>query len=402
MKHSVKNTVNKVSVNISWQTCITVAVSVFVLYLATIWWRPLMQFLWKLLSSAAPLFIGFIIAYIVNILMDFYERHYFTSRSEAVWVKKSKRAVCLTGALGTMLGAMILILVLVIPQLARAFTVIQRRIPRMMETLAANDQIMGMLPENIRESITTMNFEALVTGIMEFFTNGASAASNAQNVTSILGSVTSKFMMAFMGFIFSIYILIGKEKLTGQFKRLSNVYFGKSLSRFAPALKVANECFHHFIVGQVTEAIIIGVLCSIGMFVLRLPYAAMVGTVVGVTALIPVLGCYLGAAVGALMCLSVNPAGAVEFLIFILLLQQFEGNLIYPRVVGTSLGLPGIWVLAAVSVGGGIGGVVGMLFSVPLAATIYQLIKMDMNERESGAKKGTLAEEIAGHLKRED
>ena len=164
---------------------------------------------------------------------------------------------------------------------------------------------------------------------------------------------------------------------------------------------MANECFHNYIVGQVTEAIIIGVLCAAGMWLLRLPYAAMVGTVVGFTALIPVFGCYLGAAVGALMCLAVSPWKAVIFLIFIFVLQQLEGNLIYPRVVGTSLGLPGIWVLAAVTVGGGIGGIGGMLFSVPLAATIYKLIGINVHRRETEGI-GRTAADMVGRIKDEE
>ena len=190
-------------------------------------------------------------------------------------------------------------------------------------------------------------------------------------------------------------ILTGKEKLKRQFTRLSGAYLGDSWQNKAwPVLGVANECFHNYIVGQVVEAIIIGVLCAVGMWALRLPYAPMVGTVVGFTALIPVFGCYLGAAVGALMCLAVSPMKALIFLVFICILQQLEGNLIYPRVVGTSLGLPGIWVLAAVTVGGGMGGIGGMLLSVPLAATIYKLTSMDVRDRETEGRKRTTASDV--------
>jgi predicted PurR-regulated permease PerM len=205
-----------------------------------------------------------------------------------------------------------------------------------------------------------------------------------------------------MGFIFSIYILLGKEKLRRQFRRLFRSYLSTGwVEKIDPFLAVVDNCFHSFIVGQITEGIIIGVLCAVGMWIFRLPYAAMIGTVIGVTALIPVLGCYLGAIVGALMCLSVSPFKAVEFLVFIFCLQQLEDNLIYPRVVGTSLGLPGIWVIASVSVGGGIGGIIGMILAVPITATIYQLLRMDVQKRERADSQKLTAADVVGKLKKE-
>ena len=142
---------------------------------------------------------------------------------------------------------------------------------------------------------------------------------------------------------------------------------------------MVNDCFHGYIVGQCIEAVILGTLCAIGMAILRLPYATMIGALVAFTALIPVAGAYIGAAVGAFMILTVDPWKAVIFLIFLVILQQFEGNVIYPRVVGSSLGLPGIWVLAAVTVGGGIMGITGMLLGVPMAAALYRILREDVN-----------------------
>lgn len=146
-------------------------------------------------------------------------------------------------------------------------------------------------------------------------------------------------------------------------------------------LKVANRTFSSFIVGQCVEAVILGSLCTLGMFLFQFPYAAMVGAFISATALIPVVGAYLGAAFGAFMILTVDPMQAVFFLIFIVVLQQVEGNIIYPRVVGSSIGLPGLWVLAAVIIGGGLGGVVGMLFGVPVAATLYKLLSDQVQKR---------------------
>lgn len=152
--------------------------------------------------------------------------------------------------------------------------------------------------------------------------------------------------------------------------------------RLKKIAKTADDTFSSFIVGQCTEAVVLGVLCTLGMLLCRFPYAPMIGTFVGATALIPVVGAYLGAFVGAFMILTVNPTKALLFILFIIVLQQLEGNLIYPKVVGSSIGLPGIWVLAAVTVGGGIGGVFGMLLGVPAAATLYKLIGKNVREKE--------------------
>ena len=142
-----------------------------------------------------------------------------------------------------------------------------------------------------------------------------------------------------------------------------------------------DDCFHRYIVGQCTEAVILGVLCTVGMLIFRFPYAPMIGALIGFTALIPVAGAYIGAAVGAIMILTVSPLKALLFLVFIVVLQQLEGNLIYPKVVGKSIGLPAIWVLAAITVGGSLMGIAGMLISVPITAALYRLLKEDMRRQ---------------------
>ena len=152
------------------------------------------------------------------------------------------------------------------------------------------------------------------------------------------------------------------------------------------AASVASMNFRNFISGQSLEAVILGVLCMIGMWIFGFPYAPMIGALVGVTALIPVVGGFIGAGVGAFMILTVDPLKAVFFLIFIVVLQQLEGNLIYPRVMGSRVNLPGMWILAAVTVGGGIAGPVGMLLSVPIASTVYVLVKEATDKREKALK----------------
>ena len=391
-------------ISFTTRTCVRVGITVFLVCVAVLLWKPFLGLLGNILRAAAPLLLGFALAYIVNILMSVYERHYFRKRADEKWVVKTRRPICLILAIATIIGAFALLLWIVIPQLMRALSLISGQIPDLLKDLSQNEKIMRYLPAEIQEAIQKLDYQALVDGFVRFLMNGASSkpGSGLASLTGLLGSITSRFMMCFMGFIFSIYILVGKERLAGQFRRLFRSFLStKWVNRIRPVVAVANDCFHSFIVGQVTEGVIIGVLCAIGMSVLRLPYAAMIGTVIGVTALIPVLGCYLGAIVGALMCLSVSPVKAIEFLIFIFCLQQFEDNLIYPRVVGTSLGLPGIWVLAAVTVGGGIGGLPGMILSVPITATIYQLLRIAVQKREKAGTTTMTAADTAGKLVKE-
>ena len=196
--------------------------------------------------------------------------------------------------------------------------------------------------------------------------------------SKVIGTA-ARFMI---GSIFAVYLLSSKEKLASQGDRIMRAYLPDRVrNTVCYALKTLHEVFTSFIVGQCMEAVIIGTLCALGMTLLRFPYAVMTGAVVGVTALIPVVGAYIGAAVGAFMVFTVNPIQAVGFIIFLVLLQQLEGNLIYPRVVGSSIGLPGMWVLAAVTIGGGVLGVGGMLLGVPLAAAAYRFLGDSVHKR---------------------
>ena len=198
---------------------------------------------------------------------------------------------------------------------------------------------------------------------------------------NIVSSVASGTVTIVLAVIFSIYLLLGKEKLRNQADRILNKCINKDIyAKIKYLLCVLDDCFHKYIVGQCTEAVILGILCTVGMLVLGIPYATMTGTVIAFTALIPVAGAYIGASVGAFMILTVSPMKAVVFLIFLVILQQVEGNVIYPRVVGSSMGLPAIWVLTAVTIGGGMMGIMGMFVGVPVAAAIYRLLREYVNQ----------------------
>lgn len=200
-----------------------------------------------------------------------------------------------------------------------------------------------------------------------------------ETVVDVAYSIVSVVINFILGIIFAVYLLAGKERLSSQINTLMNCYLEEEIyKKIRYVWRVLNESFHRYIVGQCTEAVILGLLCTVGMWILRLPYATMIGALIALTALIPIAGAYIGAGVGAFMIFTVSPLKAIVFLIFIVILQQVEGNLIYPKVVGSSLGLPAIWVLAAVTIGGGVMGIPGMILGVPLAAYVYQIIKKDV------------------------
>lgn len=285
-------------------------------------------------------------------------------------------------AILTLLGIVTLVVRLVIPELAACIQLLASEVPAVLERMARNQSIAELLPENFLDSLKMFNWQERIMQIAKGITSGVSSMFGA--VATAVSSVFSAIVTFLLSFIFSIYVLLGKDKLKAQIKRLMTSYIKERWNqKIFYVLAILDDCFHKYIVGQCIEAVILGVLCCVGMMIFRFPYATMIGTLVGFTALIPVAGAYIGAGVGAFMILTVSPMKAVLFLIFIVVLQQLEGNLIYPKVVGTSIGLPGIWVLAAVTIGGSLFGVLGMLIGVPAAAALYRIIRNDINKRES-------------------
>lgn len=365
---------------IKWKSCFRVGISIFILYLCITYWSVVSGLFTTLLSAAAPLFIGCIVAYIINILMSFYEKHYFTKSTNAK-VEKSRRPVCIVLAFITLVAILALVIGLVVPELVSCVQLIFNKMPAAMNIVVSWLEDFQFVPEDILASLQAMDIESRLEQIVNALVSGVGNVMGT--VVNTVASVFSGIVTALLSFIFAIYLLSGKEKLANQFERLMKRYMKKSgYTRVKHVFAVMNDCFHRYIVGQCLEAVILGLLCALGMFILRLPYATMIGALIAFTALIPVAGAYIGAGVGAFMILTVSPIQALIFLIYILVLQQVEGNIIYPRVVGSSMGLPAIWVLAAVTIGGGMMGVAGMLIGVPLAATAYRLLKEDVNKKK--------------------
>ena len=368
-----------------WSTCFKVGISIFLLYLAVNYWQAVADVVSAMLGAAMPLIIGGFIAYMVNILMAKYEKWYFPNAKNKFLVK-SRRPVCMTWAFFSLLAILALVVYLIAPQLAEAVQIIIAAIPEFIENLLVLAEEHKILNEETLATLNSIDWQSQIGKLVEMVTSGIGSVVDV--LISTVSSVFSIVVTGFLSLIFSIYILANKEVLRNQVHRLSHRYIhDKIREKLKYVLTIFNDCFRKYIVGQCIEAVILGALCTLGMWALQLPYAAMVGALIAVTALIPVAGAYIGAGVGAFMILTVDPMKALFFLIFIIVLQQLEGNLIYPKVVGSSMGLPGIWVLAAVSVGGGIMGIMGMFLGVPVAAALYRIIKEDVSKREAQEKK---------------
>lgn len=353
-------------------------VLIAVLILVIRYFEQITGFLKTVGSVAMPLAMGCGIAYVLNIIMSAMERHYFT-RKNAPWVEKTRRPVCMAACIVAVLGIIFLLIRVVAPELINAVLLLGEGVPVYVEkglTWAVNHS--GGIPA-LKEWLESLAIDW--PKIIQQFLGSLTDILNS--TVELVGVLTGSIVRLFMSLIFGIYLLSGKERLLDQAKRILKVFFKeKDYTRLFHVVTVAHHTFTSYIAGQCTEAVILGSLCTVGMLIFRFPYAPMVGALVGATALLPIIGAYIGAIVGAFMILTVSPGQVIPFICFLVILQQLEGNLIYPKVVGGSVGLPGMWILAAVTVGGGLWGIPGMLIGVPMTATVYKLFSEYIHIRE--------------------
>lgn len=369
--------------NFDFKCFIQCGLIIAVLCLIVIHFQVLLNLGGNLFSVAYPLILGGIIAYVLNILMVRLEKIYFP-KSRNRWIKKSRRGVCIILSLALLILIVIFVLYLVIPQVVDCFVIISKDVPdvlqNMIQFLIKKSDELPALQKQLQNieldwgNIINKISAGLMTGTKGILTSA----------TTIVGSFVGAVTNVVIGLIFSLYVLASKEDIGSKLNRMMKAFMKTAFyEKTIYVLGVVHECFSSFIVGQVTEAVILGTLCTIGMTLLKLPYAGSIGALVGLTALIPVFGAYIGAVLGAFMIATVDIKQMIVFLIFLVILQQVEGNLIYPKVVGSSIGLPGIWVLAAIIIGSGLGGVVGMLLGVPVAASCYKLLRNATKKKES-------------------
>ena len=355
-------------------------IAVFIL--AVINWSYLVQTVTMIWSVIFPLILGGMIAFVLNLLMTWIEKYLYPNAKNK-YLKASRRPVAIILAILVVCLVIAATVVIVLPQLASAIMTLIEVVPETIENLTNwfNNQDALVPLVNDLANKANIDWNSIFTNVASGINNVASslATTSVSVLTTSVGAVTN----IFLGILFAIYILFSKEKLAKQVERLLTVYVRDDIHQLIENVaRVANETFSKFISGMVIEAIILGALVTAGLFILQVPYAAMLGVLQGVMALIPIIGAFLSGAVGVVILLALNPTYAVVYLIFVFFVQQLEGDLIYPRVVGDSIGLPSMWVLFAVTVGGGLMGIPGMLIGVPFLASIYKIIKIDVAYRE--------------------
>lgn len=339
-----------------------------------------LRFLWQV---AQPLVLGAVMAYMLEVVVKRLERLYFP-KSKKRLVIKTRRPVCIVLATVLVVSLLVLITVMVIPGLGDAFALLAKEVPIYVTQLQTwivenTDQF----PE-IQQAVMNwkLDWDAIGVQIINYTASGLGGL--LSSTVSVISAVTGTVFNFFMSIIFAFFILIGKEKLRSQGSRVIRAALPEKQAQQAHhLLATTHRAFSGFIVGQAMSGLILGFFTWLGMTIFGMPYALIVGVLSGVTALVPIIGAYVGAGVGAFLVFTQSPIMAFWFLVYIIVLQQIETNLIYPRMVSTSVGLPGLWVLAAVSIGGGLGGMAGMLVGVPIAAVIYFIIKEQVEKKEA-------------------
>lgn len=325
-----------------------------------------------------PFVLGGAIAFVLNVPMNFIQRHLFPEDKieKRKVIKKLARPLSMLIVLFCVIGIIVLVMFVLIPQLGNTFAnlgnSIQAFIPKIQkwaETLFHdNKEIMNWVNH------LEFDWNKIMNAGINFLKNGAGSVLDSTIMAA--KSIVSGIATFFIAFVFAIYILLQKEKLSIQAKKVLFAFVRKGRAEATlEVLSLTYNTFSSFLTGQCVEAIILGCMFVITMSILRLPYALLVGIVIAFSALIPIFGAFIGCIVGAFLIFMVDPIKALIFIILFLILQQIEGNLIYPHVVGSSVGLPSIWVLAAVSIGGSLMGVVGMLIFIPIVSVIYALFR---------------------------
>lgn len=344
------------------------------------YWNAGASLISTIYKAGFPFLMGAGLAYIVNIVMSAYESLYTRLFGQFKIVMAFKRAVSMLLAYATFIGLIIWLFSIVIPDLissiSRLLTIDASAITKFINQVNDNKQVanaMQYLGSN-KDLVSTLTgySQQVLKQVLSVLTN---------LLTSVT-TVASTLMNLFISLIFSVYVLASKEQLGRQFNLVIDTYLGKHSSKFHYVRQILHRRFHGFFVGQTLEAMILGTLSFIGMTIFNLPYAATVGVLIAFTALIPVVGAYIGVTIGFILIATVSVSKAIFFVIFLVILQQFEGNLIYPRVVGGSIGLPGMWVLLSITIGASLGGVLGMMISVPLSASLYQMLKDHVAKRQ--------------------
>ena len=351
----------------------------FSCFLIYTYWETVVSICNKIFVASQPFLFGAGIAFVVNILMSFYEK-ILIKFIPFGFITKIKRPVSLLLAFATIGLIFTWVVFTVLPDLIDSINTLisqdRSAINNLINWLLKNKSLQKIIQDlggvtQVRELINSYSAQLLqqiMNGLTNFLTS--------------LTSLPSTLINLFISIVFSCYVLVGKEKLGSQVNRLVDVYLGRYGKTFHYVVAILNNRFRNFFVYQSIEACILGTLCYIGMRIFNFPYAATISILIGFSAMIPVLGAYIGVTIGTILIMTHSVTLALLFVAYVVILQQFEGNLIYPYVVGGSTGLPVVWVIFAITIGSALGGILGMLVSVPIAATLYQIVKDNVVTRE--------------------
>ena len=346
---------------------------------AAVHYRECLAVCGRLLHIFFPFLLGAAIAFVLNVPMRQVER-LLTGRRER---KKWHRPTSLLITIILVAGVLFLVVFVVTPEVLRTMVSLSSSIPAFMEkTLRQAETLFAQYPQ-IVDYLNTIEIDwpGMLRQIVDFLRNGATSV--LDTTVSAAVSIVSGVTNFGIGFIFSIYILLQKEVLCSQAKRLVRAFVPERTAVIVIGIMRKTErTFSSFLAGQCAEALILGTMFFVTMTVLKMPYALLIGVLIAFTALIPIFGAFIGCAVGVFLMLMVSPFATLEFVAVFFILQQIEGNFIYPHVVGNSVGLPSIWVLMAVTVGGSLMGVVGMLIFIPLCSVLYSIMKSEVRRRE--------------------
>ncbi|SKC76865.1 AI-2E family transporter [Maledivibacter halophilus] len=344
----------------------------------------------KTLGYISPFLIGLCIAFILNIPMRPIENWIIKIlKTKKVKRKQSKqfsyksiRSISIVLTLIVFLCVIFLVMFIVIPEISRTIKSIKDILPNSIQSIQQYlNKIDIKMPLIVKQAeLMGINIENINKAFLTFIENASIYV--VDSFISIIGSIFSSLLNFFLGLVFSFYVLINKEKLANQGKYVLDAFLSKRRSnQIISVLTLTNKTFINFFTGQFVDALILGGLFWIGMTIFRFPYAMMISVLIAFTALIPVFGAFIGCAVGTFLILVSNPMQAVWFIVFFLIIQQIEGNFIYPKIVGSSVGLPPMWVLVAVTLGGSIMGVFGMLIFIPITSVLYNLFKETVKKR---------------------
>lgn len=352
----------------------------FTLFLLIYWFWFTGQ---RLISAATPIFIGVLIAYPLGILIRFFQSHDILYNRKILKSEKVHRGICTALAVIVLLGCLAFIAGYMGPQLTACAITLLDRVPSGIRYLLEMPFIANLIPDETLEVLQEFDWTNWFNRLVTMFNSD----DLFRGVTNTATSLLNAFSNVMFGILFACYFLSGWDQIGRTYRRMVRAWIpaGKQ-ERVLRAGRLLNSCFHKFIVCQVLQAVIIGVSATLLMHLFRFPYASMVGAMNGFCALIPVIGGYIGAILGTLMILTDAPSMALLFLIFIVVLQNVVGTLIFPRIAGQSLGLPSGWTLAAVLIGSGLGGITGILIGVPLTAFGYRMVKDALAEKEASLR----------------